>query len=451
MRWLPGACERLMLPLKQRGAALLMLLVIILLGAAYAVMGGLSATALKIERQNKTTEALALAKEALIGYAASANISTTRRPGDLPCPDINDDGVAETNCGNATGSTGQNLRLGRLPWKSLGLSDLWDGSGERLWYAVSNNFKNNTRTKCTTPGMAGCLNSDTSGTITVRDSSGTIVNDGSNSTGAIAVLIAPGSPLIRQDGVNQIRDSANANNPVNYLDIGNGEDNASFVDSHLDGFINTGILRNASGNIIANDQVLAITYENLLPLLEKRVAHEAFNCLKDYAADPLNKGRLPWAADMTASAGGSYADTTDTRFGRLPDAFIHTIASSAGSPMKNGWTTSCNLNLGTWWNNWREIVFYAVAEAYKPASIPPLPSCGICLTVSPPSAAADKRFAVFMAGRRLSGISGGQPRSTLANKGFIGNYLEDQNATPNDALFSKTTSSTIFNDYVLYQ
>jgi hypothetical protein len=32
---------------------------------------------------------------------------------------------------------GQAERLGRLPWKTLGLPDLRDGDGERLWYAVS--------------------------------------------------------------------------------------------------------------------------------------------------------------------------------------------------------------------------------------------------------------------------------------------------------------------------
>lgn len=118
--------------------------------------------------------------------------------------------------------------------------------------------------------------------------------------------------------------------------------------------------------------------------------------------------------------------------------------------MKNGWTTSCNLNLGTWWNNWREVVFYAVADAYKPKPVAP-PSCGTCMTVNPPSATADKQFAVFMASERLSGVSGGQPRATNADKGTITNYLEGQNATPLDDVFTKNTPSALFNDYVLYQ
>ncbi|MBK7357421.1 hypothetical protein [Propionivibrio sp.] len=340
--------------------------------------------------------------------------------------------------------------IGRLPWKKLGLPDLRDSSGERLWYAVSDNFKNSPRTTCTSPGQPGCLNSDTPGSLTVRNSNGTIVNDGAGTTGAMAVIIAPGSVLTREDGVIQVRDAANANNPVNYLDIGNGEDNTTFANGSTDGFIN-GVVHGADNVVLVNDRVLAISYEDLMPLLEKRVTSEVANCLKDYAADPLNQGRLPWAADIVASAGGVYSDSASTRFGRLPGTFINTVASSGISPMKNGWTALCNVNLGSWWPNWSELVFYALADAYKPQPIPPLPTCGLCLTVNPPSSVADKRFAVIMAGRRLTGVSGGQPRSTVPNKSVIANYLEDQNATPADDVFSANPSGSTFNDHLLYQ
>ena len=49
--------------------------------------------------------------------------------------------------------------IGRLPWKTFGLPDLRDGSGERLWYALSPNFRDN-------PSVSP-LNSDTRGSITV--------------------------------------------------------------------------------------------------------------------------------------------------------------------------------------------------------------------------------------------------------------------------------------------
>jgi hypothetical protein len=114
--------------------------------------------------------------------------------------------------------------------------------------------------------------------------------------------------------------------------------------------------------------------------------------------------------------------------------------------MKNGWTSPCNLNFGTWWNNWRESVFYAVADAYKPQPIPPLPSCGPCLVVNLPSPAANKQAAVFVAGRRLPGVAGGQPRTSAANKGSIANYLENQNATPLDDVFERSKTTSTFND-----
>jgi len=433
----------------QRGAALLIFTLILTLGLLSAFLNRINATTQQaIQRDQITSDALAQAKEALIGYAASVYVSTTGRPGDLPCPDRDNDGKAGTTiplvtaCGNAWGSN-QDRRLGRLPWKDLGLPDLRDASGERLWYAVSNNFKKQTHT--------ASLNSDTNGTITVRDADGNILHDGDASTGVVAVIIAPGAPITRQDALQQDRTAGNINNRLHYLDNIAAEDNADFDETVTltNGFF-TGPVRDASGTMIANDRIMVITRDEIMVAIEKRVASEASNCLKDYAADPLNQGRLPWAADMVLSAGGNYSDTTNTRFGRLPDTFNNTVTSSGGSPMKNGWTTSCNLNMGTWWNNWREFVFYAVADAYKPKPIAS-PLCGTCLTITPSSAVADKQFAVFMASRRLPGIPGGQTRSNLINKGTIANYLEGENATPADDIFSKNTSSINFNDHVLYQ
>ncbi len=435
---------------------MLLLLLIIVMATSYGLIDSLTIVQLQTDRQNTTTEALAQAKAALIGYAVSVALTTSgsKRPGDLPCPDIDNDGFAETSCGNAAGSTGQNLRLGRLPWKSLGLPDLRDGNGERLWYAVSNNFKNNTRTKCTSPEMVGCLNSDTTGTITVRDSTGA-----SSSAAAIAVIISPGNALVRQGGATQIRDTANANNPVNYLDIGNGEDNASFVDGGSNGFID-GDVRDANGNLIVNDRIISITYSEIIPAVEKRVAGEVLICLTEYAAkDPSSQGRYPWAAPLNPLAAPSYSDVSDSRFGRLPDTPF--AATKATSPtMDDSWTGNCKINSTSgWWLNWKETVFYVLADAYKPVNLappaPPTPVCGTtasCLTIAPPSATADTHIAIIVSGRRLSSVAGGQPRVSNSDKGTIANYLEGENATtPPDNIFSKTTSSPIFNDYVLYQ
>lgn len=451
-------------PRQERGSALLIMLTIIGIGAAYLLVSALNRADSQISRDKITAAALAQAKEALIGYAASVNLSSPGpRPGDLPCPDINDDGSEETGCGNAAGSTGQNLRLGRLPWKSLGLPDLRDGYGERLWYAVSNNFKKNTRTICTSPGMAGCLNSDTSGTITVRDTNGNVIFDATGTTGVVAIIFAPGSPLTRQGSTApQDRTCAPCNvqevctatpptstprcNPVNYLDIALGEDNANFQDSNANGFIQGPI--NAAGTTILNDKLITITTADLIPTLEKRVAGEALTCLTEYAAKSSNQGRYPWAAPLNPAAAPNYSDTSGSRFGRIPDTLFAATKSDSGNLMDDSWTGNCRIvSSSGWWLNWKELVFYAVADAYKPALV--VPGCGTtgtCLVVNPPSATPSKRAAVFVAGRRLTGVAAGQPRTSNANKGTIANYLENQNATPLDDVFERNTTTPTFND-----
>ena len=90
--------------------------------------------------------ALRQAKAALIAYAANEQWQTykgqsTDQPGALPCPDIVHDGTeAEEGDSDCVGSTANNM-IGRIPWKTLGIDDLRDASGERLWYALAHNFR----------------------------------------------------------------------------------------------------------------------------------------------------------------------------------------------------------------------------------------------------------------------------------------------------------------------
>ncbi len=465
--------------IQQQGFAVLFLILSLLLGGIAVFYGLATAIPPEIERDRKTADALAMAKAALIGYATGVtNFAGNARPGDLPCPDRNDSGspggTAATSCGNATGNQ-QARRLGRLPWKTLGLPDLRDGDGERLWYAVSNNFKNNVRTACTAPGQTGCLNSDTRGTITIRNASSTVIHNGANPdpftpSGVVAVIIAPGAVLKRQGAASvQNRTCTGGSctsagvcttnpesitpkcDPSNYLDALAGiEDNADFVDnSATNGFIN-GIVRDSSGNVIVNDHLITITYQDLMPKLEYRVAMETLNCLRSYATAASNNGRYPWANPANSS---STNDQTGTAFGRLPgtvpfpvpDYFANTVTSAPTMP--NSWSINCTLVTGTWWNNWREQVFYAIADAYKPGPGAPTGcATGSCLSVNPPSLAANKQLVVLVAGQRLSAVAGGQPRSTSANKQNPANYFEG-NTPP---LFTRQSRSTLFNDTVVF-
>jgi len=61
---------------------------------------------------------------------------------------------------------------------------------------------------------------------------------------------------------------------------------------------------------------MTITYQDMMPLLERRVSREVLNCLTSYAS--ANNGRYPWAAPVT-DVTTPYSDVINTRFGRLPD------------------------------------------------------------------------------------------------------------------------------------
>ncbi len=399
---------------------------------------------------------------------------------------------------------------------------------------MSATFKANTRSTCTNPGSAGCLNSDARGRITVKvpgtDTDGdgdpgnfSVVHDGRNPewrnplervnapaqwtpSGAIAVVIAPGNPLKRQDGLVQSRGGAceTASTPScarNYLDVGLGEDNATFYDgptlsNRADGFIAGKVLGNCNDgdcDVIVNDRILPITYGDLIPLLEKRVVGEVLACLKSYSTyidpvsgDSINKNRYLWAA-MLDDLSQPYQDTDRIRFGRVPDPPF-TATSVAG--MHNRWTDSClmarfkyndttycnksgvpphfddsSCYRQNWWGNWKELVFYAVAQKYQPDTIvpvegpspgpvPPEPPCGTppCLAINQSVTQGDKRVVVIAAGKRLVAVAGGQPRDG-ANKGTVANYLEEENATPEDDAFVETVNGDPprpFNDVVGY-
>ena len=418
----------------------MLILFVIAVVAISLLVNALKSSSSQTERDKITAAALAQAKAALIGFAAGVDLrSGADRPGDLPCPDTDNDGDAEGFCGNAAG-TAQATRLGRLPWKTLGLPDLRDGNGERLWYAVSNNFKNNTRT--------GSLNSDTIGTITVRDASGVIVNDGVQTTGAIAVVISPGASITRQDGLVQTRDAAGSLNPKNYLDILVGtEDNASFIDSNTDGFIHGEVL-NANHYPIVNDKLIVIAYGDLMPLLEKRVVGEALLCLSEYATN--NRGHYPWAAKLDTTYPPNYNDDSNELFGRLPDSYFTRTQNDSSNLMANTWSLKCNIGLAaSWWSSWKEIVLYAVADACKPTTAAIGCSGTNYLTVNPPSAVSNKQVVVIVAGRQLAGLAGGQPRNSNNDKGTIANYLEGGNL--NGLSFQLGRVTPTFNDSLGYR
>lgn len=291
-------------PAKQRGAALLLGLLMLVMAMLTGLFWNIERFSSRTERDKITATSLARAKDALISAAASADLSSGR-PGELPCPALDDDGNAASSCST------QASRIGRLPWRTLGLPNLRDGSGEVLWYALSANYRKN----------GPSINSDTPGTITVRDLQGSPIFDAAAGTGAVAVVIAAGPPFTRPTSVSdaspyvQTRSGAGTSLPANYLDLANGEDNGDFADGSANGFIN-GPIRDASGNVVSNDQVLAISRDELMAATERRVAREVKACVEQHADSSLNAShQFPWPAPLSAS---NYKGKAGSYFGQVP-------------------------------------------------------------------------------------------------------------------------------------
>jgi len=284
---------------RQHGAALMVMLVILVVGAAAILVGTLSSSSLQIERNKTTADALAKARNALIGYA----VSDGNRPGELPCPDVNDDGMitladySGSNCASP---------IGRLPWKTLGLTELRDGNGEHLWYAVSKAFWAN---------GSSAINSDTLGNLTVSGTT-TVSN-------VIAIVFAPGAALSSPTQSRSTTQTAacsttgttvaNSLCASNYLEGSNA--NLSTAATPNTAF------QTAAASSTFNDQMIYITHDALLQPVETRIAREAKKCLDDYAASSSN--RYPWAADDYDT---TYTGNYNTFFGRIPVVPITTTA-----------------------------------------------------------------------------------------------------------------------------
>jgi hypothetical protein len=249
---------------RQNGAVLLIFALVLIVGSTYSLIIKLNSDTSFFAREGRQTqESLRLAKQALIAYAinfpeidAASGNDLVNGPGYLPCPDLNNDGSAATNC-----SVGGNTTIGRLPYETLEVSDLRDSSGARLWYVLSDNYANKT------PRLEP-LNSETDGQLTI---------DGN--TDIVAVIIAPGVPI-----GNQSRDPADTNiltEIANYLENDNNNLDQSFISQDPDPTNFTDF----------NDNLITITRQELMELVEKRVLGDLRTALASYKT---THGAYPW-------------------------------------------------------------------------------------------------------------------------------------------------------------
>ncbi len=164
----------------QRGQAMMLMLVGLFgLATALLVYAMTDTTSLALRRDRDTAATMAEVKRALIGWSVQRTPSGSlpnARPGEFPCPDMNNDGLEDGTC--VAGA------IGRVPWKSLGIPEPKDADGETLWYAIAGPFR-------IWNVNSDPIHSDTKGNITVyQDSTASVIT-----SEAIAVLFAPGTAL----------------------------------------------------------------------------------------------------------------------------------------------------------------------------------------------------------------------------------------------------------------
>ncbi|MDH3435602.1 MAG: hypothetical protein OEN48_01240 [Betaproteobacteria bacterium] len=329
--------------------ALLMLLGIALSVFVYNMIDPAQASA---RREARTEAALRDVKDALIGWSVARTSPTdglNARPGELPCPDINPlDGFEDGNC--VAGA------LGRVPWKTLGIPEPKDETGELLWYTIAGPL----RIWNTNPNP---INSDTQGNLTVYQNSVAT----SLTTEAVAIVFAPGAAL-----GNQNRDPAAVDTcpttgtliarnrcAANYLETAATVNNATLGGP----FIST----QSSGAF--NDKLLVLTSADLMPVVERRVAIELRKLLQDYKANTAcactnlggTAGCYPYAdlSDGFSDAAPFFPGNENNR-GRIP--------ALGAAPFDWG-TSPCASpvpSIPAWFvnNDWRLVVYYSAGQNF---------------------------------------------------------------------------------------
>jgi hypothetical protein len=248
---------------RQEGIALIALLALLTLGVCWWLVSALATPANRVaSNREHNAKVLAQAKVALIGAVglmAGDAATPENNPGRLPCPEapgaannfaggvytVADDGIAAGNCLLPA--------VGRLPWRSLGIDKLTDAAGEPLWYVVSPAWA---LSNATLPPLTTAINS--------QGPAGQLALDGAGDV--VALIIAPGRPLDIPAGGGCIPRTQTrvrtANVPWDardFLDCLNSDGDAAFATSGpSDSF---------------NDQVLAVTSGEVLPVIEAALAN----------------------------------------------------------------------------------------------------------------------------------------------------------------------------------
>lgn len=417
-----SAPSRLPTTRRQRGAAFMIMLVILIIGAVTIFVSMLNSSALQIARDQTTADALAKAKDGLVGYAVTyADTHPNQVNGFLPLPDLGSSRNAFPGEGNAAGNfTGNSSNLsvvGRIPWMALHLSPLKDGNSDCLWYAVSGSYQDSQQTSF--------MNWDTVGEFDTFTSNGT-PSGTTSTTGAnyhqrpIAIIFSPGNVLSGQDRATSTTDTVTIcggnYDARNYLDTFNAKPQLNGIVNYFAGAINnsTGTFTLTSPKqfiepvsdtsyipplVLANDKVLTITSDDIFRIVKKRndfgvfvssILADAVACMSTYPS--------PVTIDFDTLLETPVTPNGNLTAGRMPNTVFSGTGTCAGA--------SHNAT-----RRWRDNLLYALCS--------PLSDC---LTVN----GADCKGVIIFAGERTPS----QTRATNAQKNAPwNNYLEGSSLT----------------------
>ncbi len=266
----------------QRGFIAFALLTLILSGSAIVALNSSSANLSLLATNQADTAKLQNIKKSLLAYASIPQKNIPWRPGTLPCPDSDNDGIE-----NKTG-TACTVSQGWLPFLTLNLSDIRDSSKERFWYSVTPTYAN----------TALILQNHTPPTLTLMTPTPAHPE-------VIAVVIAPGTAVGAQ--------STRINHTLTPCPT-----TCAYASKYLEG-------RNSDSNNTTfeirkefsnefNDQLITLKPADLWPITERFVLKEAKNALLKNKT--CNGGNLPDPAPITLLT--PFDSQAGLTFGKLP-------------------------------------------------------------------------------------------------------------------------------------
>jgi hypothetical protein len=339
------------------------------MGALYFFIANLTPEAMQARRQQQTEEALAQARDAILGYVLryrEANPDSSTKEfkevyGYLPMPDLgttrNASTCTEEGCeaANFASNTFGVTVIGRFPWRSLGIAALRDGHGECLWYVVAGGHQ---RIKQSIP-----MNWDTLSHLDLKTADGTaalaaLLTEAQTHDRPVAIIFSPGPAFApEQDrsklGSDNVDVCGGNYSAKNYLDpaiatalgtVSNYFDGTTNQASQLTSADTPKVMiagptlkrsdntlwsgkncpasESTSCDTVVNDQGLSLTSDLIFSRLRKRAAFRGdINALLDRMvpclSDQMAASTLPaFAAPAATSTDPS---TAGNKYGRIPD------------------------------------------------------------------------------------------------------------------------------------